>query len=319
MPGLIPSAARRPWSLAGLICAFVLVAGAPAGAQPAGGISPADPTVAKVGAKDIHLSDVMMVYLNLPEQYRKVSFEQLYPDLIERVVERTVVANAARKAGLLQDSEVRRRLDDLEDRVLEDVYLRRNVQTDISDQMLRTKYAEIVKNLPPPEDEVKARHILVDSQDKANQIKAELAKGGDFAAAATKYSKDTSNAGGDLGWFSREQMVPEFAAAAFGATPGVVVGPIQTQYGWHLIKVEGQRKRPAPTFEELKTELQELVLDDLIAVRLRELKATVPIQIYNADGSAKQPAPSPAAPSGATPGASVAPAPPAEPTPALPR
>ncbi len=315
MFGMSHPATRRLWPLACLLYAALVAAVPAASAEDrSGAISPADPTVAKVGAKEIHLSDVMMVYLNLPEQYRKVSFEKLYPDLIDRVVERTVVANAARKAGFLQDSEVRRRLDDLEDRVLEDVYLRRTVQTDISEPMLQAKYAEILKNMPPPEDEVKARHILVDSEDKAKQVKAELDKGGDFAAAATKYSKDSSNAGGDLGWFARDQMVPEFAAAAFGAQTGAIVGPVKTQYGWHLIKVEGQRKRPAPSFAELKPELQELVLDDLIAARLRQLKATVPIQVYNADGSARPPAPSA---SGVAPApAAPEPAPPAEPAPA---
>ncbi len=117
------------------------------------------------------------------------------------------------------------------------------------------------------EQEVHARHILVATEEEAKEIEAELKKGADFATLAKEKSKDPSGAanGGDLGYFTKDQMVPEFAEAAFKLDKGQISDPVHTQFGWHIIKVEDKRTKPTPTFEEVKPQL-----DNYVARRAQE-------------------------------------------------
>ena len=120
---------------------------------------------------------------------------------------------------------------------------------------MRAAYDETVASQPPVE-EVHARHILVATEDEAKAVAEEIAAGADFAETAKARSTGPSGPrGGDLGWFAKGAMVPEFADAAFALKPGEVSAPVQTQFGWHVIKLEDRRVKPAPTFEEMREEL----------------------------------------------------------------
>ena len=108
--------------------------------------------------------------------------------------------------------------------------------------------------------EVHARHILVETEDEAKAIKAELEKGADFAELAKKKSKDPgASDGGDLGFFTKEQMVPEFSTVAFALEPGKISDPVKSQFGWHVIKVEEKRARKAPDFDQVKSQIETYV------------------------------------------------------------
>ena len=112
----------------------------------------------------------------------------------------------------------------------------------------------------PAKQEVHARHILVETEDEAKAIAAELKKGADFAELAKKKSKDPgASDGGDLGFFTKEQMVPEFSAVAFTLEPGKISDPVKSQFGWHIIKVEEKRNRKAPDFEQVKAQIENYV------------------------------------------------------------
>ena len=131
----------------------------------------------------------------------------------------------------------------------------------VTDQAMRKVYDEAVKQMAG-ESEVRARHILVATEPEANAILAEIKKGTDFAELARQKSKDPGAAaeGGDLGYFSKEQMVPEFAEVAFKLEKGQLSDPVKTQFGWHIIKVEDKRNKPAPDFAQVKDQVETFVM-----------------------------------------------------------
>jgi len=265
---------------------------------PAAAATPAaaDPVVAKVGDEEIHRSEVAEAYKTLPEQFAQIPMDAIFSELLSQLVDRKIIALAARKAGLETDPEVAARVELLKERILEEVYVARTIEAGINDATLKAKYDQILAQ-NPPEEEVHARHILVDSEEEAKKLKAELDKGADFAELANKNSKDSRDgSGGDLGYFTRDRMVPEFAEAAFAAEKGKVVGPIKTQFGWHLILVVDKRKAEPPPFEQVKAQLKDMVTQELTTAKIEELKQGIPVQVMNADGSTPRPqiAPAPA-------------------------
>src|SRR5437868_10295561 len=124
---------------------------------------------------------------------------------------------------------------------------------------MKKVYEEASKQITG-EQEVHARHILVETEDEAKAVKAELDKGADFAELAKKKSKDPgASDGGDLGFFTKDQMVPEFSAVAFTLEPGKISDPVKSQFGWHVIKVEEKRNRKAPDFDQVKGQIETYV------------------------------------------------------------
>jgi peptidyl-prolyl cis-trans isomerase C len=143
---------------------------------------------------------------------------------------------------------------------------------------MRKLYDESVKKLTP-EKEVRARHILVDSEDKAKEILAKLKAGGDFVALAKENSKDPGAAtGGDLGYFTKSQMVPEFAEAAFKLEKGQLSDPVKTQFGWHIIKVEDTRDRPVPAFEAVKEQIGNFLVQKAQTELVMKLRSEAKIE-----------------------------------------
>jgi len=152
--------------------------------------------------------------------------------------------------------------------------------------LLKPAYDKLVAGLKD-DVEVRASHILVDSEDKAKEIIGLLNKGGDFAALAKKGSNDpgSKDKGGDLGFFPREAMVPEFANAAFALEPGkVTAAPIKTQFGWHVIKVDERRARKAPEFTEVKPQLLQEVQQNKVNDAIAALKAKAKVERFAAPG-----------------------------------
>ena len=212
-----------------------------------------DPVVARVDGQAILQSDVIAVQRSLPEQYQQVPIEVLYPAILDRLVNTKMVANAGRKDKLQNDDEVKRRVAAYEEQVIQQIYINRKVSDKVSDAALRDRYTKFIKENPGKE-EVSARHILVKTEAEAKQIIADLKKGGDFVAIAKAKTQDPSGKtnGGDLGFFGRGEMVPEFAEAAFALRDGQITdNPVKTQFGFHVIKVEAHRKTQQ-TFDEVQ-------------------------------------------------------------------
>ncbi len=251
--------------------------------EPAGG---ADPVVARVDGTDIHRTDVLATLQSLPPQVQQMQVAQIYPLLLERMIDGKLLASAAHSQHLESDPEVMKKVAQFQERTLQETYLTRSMKDKLTDDALKQRYQQSVKD-NPPQDEVHARHILVATEAEARQIIAELKKpGADFAAVAKAKSTDGSaREGGDLGFFIKGDMVPEFSAAAFALKPGEITPePVKTQFGWHVIKVEERRTQPVPSFEDSKDQLRTDASQELAGQLVNELKGKAKVERFGLDG-----------------------------------
>lgn len=253
--------------------------------------------VARVDGEDVLLGDVLKLAGNLPPQYQN-QFAQIYPLLVRRVVEFRLAGKAGRAEGLAKDDEVKARLAEAEDRAIREVYLERKIKARVTDEALRQSYAKYLEE-NPPKTEQRASHILLKTEEEARAVIAKLNDGADFAALAKESSTGPSaEQGGDLGYFSADQMVPEFSAAAAKLQPGEYSKePTQTQFGWHVIKVVDRREVPQPAFAEMEGQLREEMSRTAVEAILADLRADAKVEILPAGETA------PAAPGAAAPGA----------------
>jgi peptidyl-prolyl cis-trans isomerase C len=249
--------------------------------------APADPVVAKVNGQPIYLSDLKGAAQGLPENVRGVPPQTLYPMLLDQLIDGRALAAEARKTGLDKDPAVQRQIADAEDRTLDNAVLTKEVGPTITDAALHARYDKDIAG-KPGEEEVHAKHILVDNEDQAKKIIADLKGGADFAALAKQYSKDPGAAqqGGDLGFFKKDEMVPEFASAAFALQPGQISPqPVHTQFGWHVILVVERRRAQPPTFEQARDELRQQMVKEGVKKAVADARAEVSVEKFNLDGS----------------------------------
>ncbi|MEN2978423.1 peptidylprolyl isomerase [Tistrella bauzanensis] len=274
---MLMRSARRPFGAA--IAALLLASTVPFAAVRAAEEPKAeDPVVARVDGSDIRRSDVVAAYETLPPPYRSLPFEQLYDTLLDNVISSRLMVEAARKQGLESEDDVKQRIQRAADRVLTEAYLTRLIDNAVTDEALKAAYDDF-KTSFTPEEEVRARHILVATEDEAKAVKAELDKGGDFAKIAADKSTDPGAAnGGDLGFFTADRMVKPFADAAFAMKPGEISDPVQSQFGWHVIKLEERRKQPVPSFEDKKQELEVQLQREAVDDALEALKADAEVE-----------------------------------------
>ena len=246
-----------------------------------------DPVVAIVNGQKVLRSEVEGLMGSLPAQYRQLPIQMIFPALLEQMIDGKLLASEGRKAGMQNDAEVKKRLAFIEDRLVQEVYLTKEIDKRVTDEMLKTRYDKFIKERKP-EDEVKARHILVKEEAEAKAIIEELKKGGDFDKIAKDKSTDKGSGaqGGDLGYFKKDDMVPEFAEAAFKLKKGEVTdAPIKTQFGWHVIRVDDRRLAEPPKFEEMKDELKGEVVREVVAKIVEDVRAKAKIERFNMDGS----------------------------------
>jgi len=188
-------------------------------------------------------------------------------------------------------------------KLLAGLMLRQAAQKSVNEEAMHKVYDDAVKQMGD-EQEVRARHILVETEDQAKAIEADLKKGADFAELAKQKSKDPAAAdGGDLGYFTKDQMVPEFADVAFKLDKGQISDPVKTAFGWHIIKVEDKRKKPVPTYDQVKDQLATVVVQQSQADLVNKLRNQAKIERTNppppAAPAANAPAAAGAAPAGA--------------------
>ncbi len=279
--------------------------GAPPPGTPPG--TPADPVVARIGKAEIHLSDISEAAQTLPEEMRGMPPATLYPLLLDQMIDRKAIVIEARKEKLQDDPQVERAIARATDTALQNAVLARDIGPLVTDAALRARYDQTIAG-KTGEEEVHASHILVASEDEAKQIIADLNKGGDFAALAKQHSTDpAAQQGGDLGFFKKSDMVPEFAETAFALKAGEVAqSPVHTQFGWHVIKVIERRVAAPPTFEQARDQIRQQIIQDGIRKVVEKAKTGLTVERFNADGSPMPAAGAaidltPAAPSGPAP------------------
>lgn len=240
--------------LAIITLGFLLAASPVALAQPA----PTDKVVAKVDGIAITERDVALATEDLGERLAQVPAERKRDEIINYLVDLKIGAKAATDAKIADGPDFAARLAYNRDKVLLDEYLQREAKKAATPEAARKLFDDTLKSLPP-EEEVNARHILVEEEAQAKAVAERLKKGENFAKVAAELSKDPGSGkeGGSLGWFSKERMVPEFAEAAFKLEKGQVSEPVKSQFGWHVIKLEDRRTKPAPDFAAVKPQIDQ--------------------------------------------------------------
>jgi peptidyl-prolyl cis-trans isomerase C len=258
--------------------------GATTAAAPAG-----DPVVAKVNGQEIHLSDLSDAVKSLPPQMQAMPPTVLYPMLVDQLVDRQALLDEAKKAGLDKDPAVQKQMTAASDRALQTALISKEVGPKVTDEAVRARYDKDVAG-KPGEEEVHARHILVPTEAEAKEIIAQLNKGADFSTLAKQHSKDSgSPQGGDLGFFKKGDMVPEFAEAAFALKPGQFTQtPVHSQFGWHVIKVEERKQATAPSFEQAHDELRQKMIQEDVQKVLQQARNDATIEKFNLDGSPRR-------------------------------
>ena len=256
-----------------------------------------DPVVAKVNGTEIRQSD-----LNAAEEDIGQNLPPMAPDakrdyLITYVTDMLIIAKAADAKKIGDSADFKRKLDIARNKLLMEGLLTSEAKTAVTDEAMKKVYAEATKQMGE-EKEVHARHILVEKEDEAKAILADLKKGGDFAAIAKEKSKDpgSKETGGDLGYFTKDQMVPEFAEVAFKLDKGQLSDPVKTQFGWHVLKIEDKRNRPIPEFDKVKDQIETYVVRKAQADLVTKLRSEAKVEKIPAKAdAAPATAPAPAA------------------------
>ncbi len=207
------------------------------------------------------------------------------------LIDMKIVSKAAEDKKVADSDEFKKRLAFARNRLLMDQLLANEGKAATTDEAMKKVYDDAAKQIAG-EQEVHARHILVETEDEAKAVKAELDKGADFAELAKKKSKDPgASDGGDLGFFTKDQMVPEFSAAAFALEPGKISDPVKSQFGWHIIKVEEKRNRKPPEFDQVKSQIEAYVTRKAQADYVAKLREGAKIE--RMDQAANTPAATP--------------------------
>ena len=254
-----------------------------------------NPVVARANGVDIHESDLAFAEEEIGGNMPTIPPEQKRDYLVNYLVDVIVLSQAAEKQKLGDRPDVKRRLAFDHNRLLMESLLQDAGKSALSDEAERKVYDEAVKQVKN-EEEVHARHILVPTEDEAKAILAQLKGGADFATLAKEKSKDPGAAeGGDLGYFTKEQMVPEFSEVAFKLGKGQLSDPVKTQFGWHIIKVEDKRTRPTPTFEQVKPQIENYVAHRAQAEMVENLRKSATVERLDKPAAA-DPSLNPAAP-----------------------
>lgn len=279
-------------ALAALLAAFLAAPSAVVFAQDS------DPVVARANGVDIRQSDLALaedeVGSSIPQQ---MGPDQKRDYLITYLADVVVLAQAAEQQKLADRDDVKHRILLERNKVLMEMLLQDAGKAAATDDAMHKVYDDAVNQMGN-EQEVHARHILVPTEDEAKAIEAELKNGADFATLAKEKSKDPGAAeGGDLGYFTKDQMVPEFADVAFKLDKGQISDPVKTQFGWHIIKVEDKRTKPTPTFDEVKPQLESYVAHRAQADLVAKLRSAANIQRLDQPPAAADPSTlNPAAP-----------------------
>jgi peptidyl-prolyl cis-trans isomerase C len=287
---------RRAGFLAAIM-ALLLAAAGPVGAQDK------DPLVAKVNGTEIHQSD-LVVAEEEAGQIPPMSPDAKKDYLVQFVADMILVSKAAEAKKMGESDDFKRRVAFARNKLLMQQLLQSVGKQALTDAAMHKVYDDAVKQMHP-EQEVHARHILIraaagdekaskEAEGKIKAIIARLKKGEDFAKLAGELTEDPSGKanGGDLGYFGKEQMVPEFSDIAFKLDKGQISEPVKTQFGWHVLKVEDKRVKPLPTFDEVKQQIENYVTRKAQAELVTTLRAGAKIEkMYKTEPPATPAAP----------------------------
>ena len=260
-----------------------------ASANAAGKKADADMVVATVNGAKITLSDMQDVKQMTNPQIAALPMNAVFEPLLDNLINTQVVAQAAKEAKIQDSDEYKKMMKSLENQILMQLYLKQQAQKMQTKAKLTEMYEQYKRN-NPPQEEMSAAHILLKTEKEARDVIKQLEKGADFADLANKLSENKGLEGGDLGYFTRELMVPEFSEAAFRMKEGEISKtPVKTQFGWHVIKAGPRRLTEVPSFEEMEKELTQMQASEAVeeivtGLRKKAKIVTKPVQ-FDAQGN----------------------------------
>ncbi|MDO8288036.1 MAG: peptidylprolyl isomerase [Parvibaculum sp.] len=256
----------------------------PVASEPVRAASGNDEVIANVNGKPIKLSDVALADEEMGSALAQLPEEKRFQYLLSMLIDRRIVADAARAKKMEDDPMVKAREAYFEEKVLRDVYWLQLMRDKVDNKSVKAYYDEHIAKAEA-ESEVHAAHILVASKLEADKIEATIKGGKSFEDVAKAESKDTSAAnGGDLGWFKKEEMVPEFGNAVFAMKVGEVSAPVETQFGWHVIKLIEKRAAPKPTLQQSEEQIMRKLIGDEGNKLMEGLRKSAKIEIVGAEG-----------------------------------
>ncbi|MBP2550144.1 peptidyl-prolyl cis-trans isomerase C [Neorhizobium galegae] len=241
----------------------------------------ADAVVAKVGGVEIHQSELDAAIANLSQQYQQMPDDQKKVAALSQIIDIKLVSKKAEEAGLQNSDDFKKRMAFLQERELHNAYLRQQFET-LKPEEVKARYDKEVAAMPK-EEEIHARHILVKTEDEAKAIIKQLDEGKDFIELAKAKSEDTSKSdGGDLGYFTKGRMVPEFEEAAFALDKGAYTKtPVKSQFGYHVIKVEDKRDAQPPAFDQVEPQVRQIVMQEKYSAIIDAAKADQKVEIVD--------------------------------------
>jgi peptidyl-prolyl cis-trans isomerase C len=240
----------------------------------------ANPVIATVDGVDITRADLDLAEANIDPQLSQLPAEQKRLAALSSLIDAKLIAGKAKSEKLDESPEFKERVAFILDRELHNAYFKKHVVDAVKDEDVKARYEAEIKSMPKQE-EVRARHILVKTEDEAKAVIKALGEGKDFAELAKEKSTDPNKSdGGDLGYFRKGQMVPEFETAAFAMQKGEVSKtPVKTQFGWHVIKLEDKRIAPPPPLEQVKDQIRQIIMRDKYLELIKTSKDAAKIEV----------------------------------------
>ena len=249
---------------------------------------PQDKVIARVNGVELTERELALAEVDLLQQFSDTPADQRRAAILNALIDIKLLAASAEEAGLDEDPNFKARMAFSRARTLHNNLFREKALNVITDEELKNRYDKEIVGYPS-EPEVKARHILVETEDAAKEIITELDGGADFAELAKAKSTGPSGpSGGDLGYFGRGRMVPEFEKAAFELGTGEYTkSPVKSQFGWHVILKEGERESKPPTFDEVKDQIRQLVAREKYFQLTQDAREKYKFEILDEDLKAK--------------------------------
>lgn len=242
-----------------------------------------DKVVAIVNGHEIRVSEVQMATDDIIGQLPDLPPKLRYPFVVEYLIERHLLAQYAVKEGIADTDEYKRRLALYQAKALRDAYFFQKIRPEVTEEQIKAAYDQEAARVAQTE-RVRARHILVGTEKEAQDILARLNKGEKFEDLAKQYSLDGSkDYGGDLGYFTAPEMVPEFSKAAFALKVGKVSQPVKTDFGWHIIRIEDRKMGAAQPYDQVKSAIRNVLLRKKVQETMDKIRGASKVELIDED------------------------------------
>ncbi|MGH1455185.1 MAG: peptidylprolyl isomerase [Alphaproteobacteria bacterium] len=244
-----------------------------------------NPVIAKIDGKEFRRQDAIDLMNTVPAQLRQMPPEQLFPMVVEQMINNEVIDKKASKAGLERDTDVKKQLAKVKEQIIRTKFLENTLAENMDEARVKAEYDAYLAAYQP-EEEVRASHILVGEEKVANDLIKKLGKGESFEDLAKDNSLDGSGQnGGDLGFFTKSEVVPEFAEAAFSIEVGSYTKkPVKSAYGFHVIRVDEKRQRPADSYEQMRPVIEQNLRRVVYEEVLSKWKEDTKIERFDVNG-----------------------------------